>query len=177
MKTTFAKSSRPQPSITGKDGTGNFPIHPNVVRGFLKNAAFPLGVKIMDIGSGSGMALHVMYQEGYKNLCGIELNPLVAAASERNLPVDIKIIQGNAIDLNLEALAVECIFMFNPFRGETLKAFLKKIPVTVKTVIAINCDPLLPSVLVAKNFKVKHAYKSRIYKNFSGQIWEINSET
>jgi SAM-dependent methyltransferase len=174
--TSFVKSSHPQPLITGKDGTGNFPIHPAVVRQFLKNSGVPFEAKIIDIGSGSGMALYIMYQAGYRNLCGIELNPEVVAEAKRNLPSDVKIIHENALNLKLDALGAECIFMFNPFRGKTLEAFLKSLPVKVRTVIAINCDPLLSRVLMEKNYKIAHTYRHMLYGNFSGQIWKLNNE-
>jgi SAM-dependent methyltransferase len=171
-KTNFANSQSAELIGVPTGGTGNFPAHPYLVKKYLRNANLNFEEKIIDVGSGSGIALFVAQKLGYKNLSGVEFSKSVFDLSRRNLDNSIILINSNALDIDYFGYSV--ILFFSPFRGDLAKTFFEKIPENISTIIAINTDPIIYPILIKKSFHVIYNYNHFIYKNFNCRIFKRN---
>lgn len=171
-KTNFANSQSPKLSGVPTGGSGNFPAHPHLVKKYLRNANLNFEEKIIDVGSGSGIALFVAQKLGYKYLTGVEFSKFAFDLSKKNLSKSTTLINANALDLDYSSYST--ILFFNPFRGELARIFFEKIPENISTIIAINSDPIIYSILSGKNFHITYSYNHGIYKNFNCIIFKRN---
>jgi SAM-dependent methyltransferase len=150
--------------------TGNFPAHPRIVEMFINAAKIKFDESILDVGHGSGMVLHVADRMGYKFLSGIEYSEVAFALSRNNLSGSIKLIHGDANNLDLTPYST--IFFFSPFRGNLAEIFFNRIPENIKIIITINHDLIIEKILNSKGFNSIYTYQHCIYKNFNGKIWK-----
>lgn len=167
--TRFANSQKPDETGVPSGGTGNFPAHPKIVQRFLQNSQLERHDRIIDVGHGSGIVLHVAARMGYTNLTGIEYGDIPFALSERNLGGKARLLHGDALQLDLSPY--DAVFFFSPFREALAAKFFAALPSNIKLVLAINYDPIIEPILRQSNFRPTYSYAHPIYKNFSGTIW------
>lgn len=167
-RTDFANSQTPAQGGVPIGGTGNFPGHPRLVQRFIQAANIKPEARILDVGHGSGMVLHVAYNMGFKNISGVEYSKVAFEKSVQNLGDKAILIHGNA--LTLDMTCYEVIFFYSPFRGQMAKEFFSKIPSNIRTVVTVNHDPIIEPILI-QNFKENYSYQHPIYKNFNAKIW------
>lgn len=167
--TNFTHSQSAEETGVPKGGTGNFPAHPRIVEKFLQKSGIALKCSILDVGSGSGIALHTARKLGFSKLTGIEYSQTAYNASKQNLDNDISLIYGDALDIDVSKY--EAIFFFNPFRDALATMFFEKLPLDVKTIIAINYDPQIEPILKCNGFDVTFVYKHPFYDNFNGKVF------
>lgn len=169
--TKFANSQKPEEGGVPRWGTGNFPAHPRIVELLIKNSNILKESKIIDIGSGSGVVLHVAGKMGYVNLTGVEYSKIAFNLSRMNLKnKTVKIINGDALGVDLSKFDV--IFFFNPFCGDLAVEFFKKTPSSIKKIIMVNHDREIEPILNGMGFKEVFSYEHKIYQNFNGKVLE-----
>jgi hypothetical protein len=168
-KTHFAVSHRPDESDVPLGGTGNFPAHPKIVRRLLVESGLLKSASIIDVGHGSGIALHVASKMGFNRLTGVEYGEVPFVLSRQNLGTKASLHHGDALAFNLEDF--DGILFFSPFRGELANRFFFNLPVRPSCLVLINHDRLIEKGLAAQGFVKTYQYQHLIYKNFNGQIW------
>lgn len=167
--TSFTHSQNAEESGVPKGGTGNFPAHPRIVKMFLQKSGIAYNDNVLDVGSGSGMVLHVADKLGFINLTGIEFSQEAYNQSKRNLRKEIHLIHGDALMHDLSIY--DAIFFFSPFRGDLAAQFFEKVPFSIKKIVVVNHDPGVEPVLLNLGFKEKFSYQHFIYKNFNGKVF------
>jgi SAM-dependent methyltransferase len=168
-RTQFMNSQKPQKGHESLFATGNFPCSPKVVRKLIKRASINPEDNILDVGCGSGLFLHVLYQEGYKNLHGIELSKNAYLIAKSNLNGIASIIEGNALSLDLTVF--DGIFFFRPFSNPAQNIFLSSLPPNIRFVITMNEDLGAEKVLRSKGFINVFSYTHRYHENYSGKVY------
>lgn len=172
--TRFAVSHKPAEvgSEPMAGATGNFPIHPRLVRLYLSNSGLDKNAPVIDVGHGSGTMLYVAARMGYTNLTGVEYGRLPYELSTYNLAGKATLLHDNAFNIDLSRF--EAIFFFNPFRGECAEQFMSRVPTNISTIITINHDSIINDILFKKGFMKIFSYRNLIYKNFDGIIFKRN---
>ena len=169
--TNFCNSQKPEEGGVPEMGTGNFPAHPRIVELFIKRAKISNDSNIIDIGSGSGVVLHVAYKLGYLNLSGVEYSKLAYDLSVENLKnKPVKIFHGDAFNLDISEF--DTIFFFSPFRGDLAEKFFSVTPNGVKKIILVNHDRKIEPILKRLGFEETFSYTHKIYQNFNGKVFE-----
>lgn len=166
--TCFAHSESPQESNTIFSGaTGNFPVHPLIIRKFI--AMLPKGLTLMDVGCGSGIILFEAYRAGFTRLYGVELSDIAYESAKKNLPDTVDIVKGDAFAYDYSS--VDALFFFRPFSGDVLKLFVcDKITPNIKYMICVNTHEI-DEDLLRMGFIRHMSYNHILYKNFSGDVW------
>lgn len=145
--------------------TGNFPAHPRVLRRFL--AYVPERNSVLDVGCGSGRALHVAANAGFSRLIGIELVPAHAAEAEVNLAkFGAEIIQEDALAIELPN--VDLLTLYRPFPEAVAEAFLARNASKARYILLIN----YADTMAISGFDMVYSYRHPIYRNFRGCLWK-----
>jgi len=89
----------------------------------------------VDVGAGMGRAVLLAAEMPFREVVGIELNPVLAQIARRNLAKwratgrvragKVRIVEGDAVEFRLPAMA-SVAFLFNPFGRPVLKRLLTK---------------------------------------------------
>lgn len=167
--TSFSHSQSASQSGVPVGGTGNFPVHPRLVKKYLGASGLKVNDNILDVGHGSGVVLHVAAKMGFKNLSGIEYSDATYEVSKNNVGMHAKLIHGNAIDLDLAPY--DGIFFFNPFRGELAKQFFKKLAASsVRVILTVNHDSEIEPI-IHSHYRLVYKYQHFLYRNFNCKIW------
>jgi SAM-dependent methyltransferase len=170
-KTRFMNSAKPQIEHQQFFATGNFPCNPRIVRKLAQGALISPDDKILDVGCGSGLLLHVLYQEGYENLYGLEISKEAFLLAKSNLDGIAAITEGNA--LNHDLTIFDGIFFFNPFSDPLQSRFLSSLPPNIRFVITLNEGLEAEVVLRSKGFTKVFCYTNYFYRNFSGKVYRL----
>lgn len=169
--TEFAQSQSAEETNVPKGGTGNFPAHPKLVEKFLIKARLCREDRLIDVGCGSGMILHVAHRLGFRNLYGVEYSEYVMSIAQRNLSGrDIVLFRNDARQIDLGSYSV--ITFFTPFRGELAQEFFQRVPPSIHTVIVVNHDKRVESILDELGFSEVYAYRHPIYENFNCKVYK-----
>lgn len=91
----------------------------------------------IDVGAGMGRGMLLAAEMGFKDVWGVELNPVLTGIARKNLrrwKVDgrlmdgqrMKLIEGDATEMKLPAGPV-VLFLFNPFEARLMKMFLESV--------------------------------------------------
>ncbi|WP_136161129.1 hypothetical protein [Sphingomonas flavalba] len=169
-KTRFSNSQAPEnmgSPVSG--GTGNFPVHPRLIRRFLRASGLGFDDSIVDVGHGSGIVLYTAAQMGYRNLTGIEYGRIPFEISLINVGNRATLIHGNALSMDLSPF--KAISFFSPFRGDMACRFFDNLPNNITVVLTINHDRIIEPLLVRQGFARIYDYQHRIYENFNARIW------
>lgn len=171
FSTKFAHSQSAEITNVPKGGTGNFPSHPWLVKKFLSEASLSREDRLVDVGCGSGMVLHVAHRLGFVNLDGVEYSEHVLSIARQNLSGKrIGLYQADAREFDLTGYSV--ISFFNPFRGELAEQFFLGLPPTIRKVIVINADKCIEPILTEQGFFEVFSYRHPIYENFNGKVYK-----
>jgi protein-L-isoaspartate O-methyltransferase len=170
---SFAISNRPDEMGHPAHSTGNFPAHPFIVRNYFKTMNLPKDANIIDIGSGSGVVLHVAEQFGHRNLTGVELGKEPFEISKRNLAATTKLINGDALTVDLSPYSA--LLFFRPFTGVPAAQFMQRIPPNIRTVLNVATGDTHDKCLAEKGYEMVYQYDHPVIKNFSGKIWKLPS--
>ena len=170
--TNFCNSQTPDEydSVYRAGSTGNFPAHPNIVKKMLQAYHLPKDIRIIDVGHGSGLPLHVASKLGFSNLTGVEHGYYPYMLSKENLKPSIHLIHGDAFDIDYTEY--ELLFFFSPFRGELAKKFFEEIPENIVFIITVNHDRIIEEVLLRRKYNEIFNYQHLVYLNFNGKVWK-----
>jgi len=170
FNTDFANSQTPTEGGVPTGGTGNFPAHPRLVRKYINAANIQRDSRILDVGHGSGIVLHVAHKMGFTHISGIEYSKLAFDKSMKNLSKDVNLIHGDALDFDISPY--DSLFFFSPFRGEMAKQFFSDLPSSLRTIITVNHDKIIELPLSKQGFSVIYSYRHPIYRNFNAKVWK-----
>lgn len=92
---------------------------------------------LVDVGAGMGRGMLLGAEMGFREVWGVELNPVLARIARKNLQrwkVDgrlmggprMKLIEGDAAELKLPAGPL-LLFLFNPFEAQAMERFLRSV--------------------------------------------------
>ncbi|MGH9520116.1 MAG: class I SAM-dependent methyltransferase [Terriglobales bacterium] len=85
------------------------------------------GRGFLDFGCGLGRVVFLAHRRGYFPVVGVEISAGLCARARINLArTHADVVQGNALDYRI-ASAVRIFFLFNPFRGTTLRSVINNI--------------------------------------------------
>jgi hypothetical protein len=126
-----------------RQSTAYFGVSPSVFRALLrrwrrtKSAAAVEQFTFIDVGAGMGRAMLLAGEQSFREVIGIELNPILAKTAGRNLAiwkeagrarVPMQIICGDAVDAVFPDGSC-LIFLFNPFGASVMRRLLKGLAV------------------------------------------------
>ena len=148
--------------------TGNFPVHPNIIKKLVLNAKLPSSTKIIDVGHGSGLPLYTLYKMGFHNLSGVEHGLIPFQLSEKNLNNIADIQYGDAFNINYKQFDV--VLFCSPFRDELAEHFINKLPQNIHTIITVAHNLELESVLIKNGYEEIYSLKHPFYKTFNGKV-------
>jgi 16S rRNA G966 N2-methylase RsmD len=126
-----------------KQITAYFGVAPSVFRRLVakwrrEGAQAAMGkYTFIDVGAGMGRGMLLAAEMGFREVWGVELNPVLAGIARKNLrrwKVDgrfqdgqrMKLIEGDATEMKLPAGPV-LLFLFNPFEARLMKKFLESV--------------------------------------------------
>jgi hypothetical protein len=127
-----------------RHSTAYFGVSPSVFRALLmrwrrtKPAAPIRQFTFIDAGAGMGRAMLLAAEYGFREVIGIELNPILAKIARRNLAiwkeagrtqVPMQIVCGDAVDAVFPG-GPSLVFLFNPFGASVMRRLLKRLTVT-----------------------------------------------
>lgn len=126
-----------------RHSTAYFGVAPSVFRALVKRwlrtrpetpiERFTFG----DVGAGMGRAMLLASEYGFRQVIGIELNPILAKIAKRNLAIwkeggrarsPMQILCGDAVGVELPDGPC-LIFLFNPFGASVMRRFVKRLSV------------------------------------------------
>ena len=126
-----------------RHSTAYFGVSPSVFRALLrrwrrtKPAAPVERFTFIDVGAGMGRAMLLAAEYTFREVVGIELNPILAKIARRNLAVwkeagrarmPMEIVCGDAVDASLPDGPC-LVFLFNPFGASVMRRLLKRLAV------------------------------------------------
>lgn len=167
--TNFVWTSTPKEhGIENQAATGNFPAHPLILKRFLRQIERERRGSVLDVGCGSGRALHVAGRAGFQKLFGIELVPAHAELARRNLSA-FKGTQIICSDVFLVDIPhVDLIFLFRPFPESVFRELLPFLVTKTDNIILLNFS----DEIHIDGFEVAYSYRHPIYSNFRGKLWK-----
>lgn len=92
---------------------------------------------MVDLGSGEGRALCAASLLPLKEIIGVEIEPDLHAAAQRNVArmrgrrAPIRLIRGSATDFDFEGVTV--LFLFNPFGAATMRQVLDRLHASIQS--------------------------------------------
>ncbi|MGC2614656.1 MAG: class I SAM-dependent methyltransferase [Terracidiphilus sp.] len=126
-----------------RHSTAYFGVSPSVFRALLRRwkrtnpAARVKDFAFIDVGAGMGRAMLLAGEHSFRQVIGIELNPILARAAQRNLAiwkeagrvrVPMQIVCGDALDAGFPDGPC-LVFFFNPFGASVMRRLLKRLAV------------------------------------------------
>ena len=124
-----------------RHSTAYFGVSPSVFRALLRRwkrtnpAARVKDFAFIDVGAGMGRAMLLAGEHSFRQVIGIELNPILARAAQRNLAiwkeagrvrVPMQIVCGDALDAGFPDGPC-LVFFFNPFGASVMRRLLKRL--------------------------------------------------